>query len=125
MSKASPLLRALKTALDPAELIGPGENAAEFEQFIAAHYEFFKPVGLEARFFLDDLIFRSWMLRRLDKAAGIMPAELHQKWVTVTQKAYNRAYRGLRRISRDARKLRREAKLPMAPVPDGLKETIH
>jgi hypothetical protein len=62
--KAASSRNSLKLGLTAQSLIIPGEDPAEFEQFLAAHEQKFQPVGPVEEELLEVLIRSAWMKRR-------------------------------------------------------------
>jgi len=62
--KAASSRNSLKLGLTAQSLIIPGEDPAEFDQFIAGHEQKFQPVGPVEEELLEVLIRSAWMKRR-------------------------------------------------------------
>jgi len=64
---AFPRLKALRTGINPAQMVIPGEQAVDLEKIDTDYYERWAPVAPDERFWVDVLIHDEWRrLRRVE-----------------------------------------------------------
>jgi hypothetical protein len=111
--KSTSRWNALKTGIEAASVVIPGEDPAELEQLTAEYHQQFRPPSAVERFLVDSMIMAEWRLRRYrqiesqlwaespsfaDAFAGNTTIARLQRRIDAAERSYHRALRELRRL---------------------------
>jgi len=72
-------MNALKTGIHAETEVLRCENLAEHKELIESYYQHYQPTTPAARFFLDEVIYTEWILRRLRSADGELWEYSHEE----------------------------------------------